>query len=172
MVYKMEIAMNTLKTACVIGIVLISVCFQGCCLSNNKEAKMTRELGVKAYSYIEPAQLDELLKDLVQKAITGGDYDIDKYIYVHKLIHNATNGELIGDYDVELLKGLGDARFMKALKRQNRELQWNLCGSLLRFYWNVDGWKEQYDAAKARPEYQYPKTKKYVFELSKSWYKD
>lgn len=157
------------KSISIITLTLISVFFQGCCLSNNKEAKMTRELGEKAYAYIESQQLYELLNDLVQKAIKGSDYDIDKYIYVRNLVHDESYRELFEVFDVRLLKGLGDEQFLRALKRQDRELQDNVCNSLMRDQWNVDD-DEQYKAAKERPEYDYPKTKTYVFELSKSWF--
>jgi len=156
----------------IITVTLISVCFQGCYFSNNKEAKMTRELGEKAYSYIGSSELYELFNDLVQKAIKGNDYDIDKYIYVRNLVHDESYRELFEVFDVRLLKGLGDEQFLRALKRQDRELQDNVCNSLMRDQWNVDGYEEEYNVAKARPEYKYPKTKKYVFELSKSWYTD
>jgi uncharacterized protein YijF (DUF1287 family) len=133
---------------------------------------MTRELGEKAYSYIGSSQLYELFNDLIQKAIKGNDYDIDKYIYVRNLVHDASYRELFEVFDVRLLKGLGDEQFLRALKRQDRELQDNVCSSLMRDQWNVDAYEEEFNAAKARSEYEYPKTKEYVFELSKSWYKD
>lgn len=160
------------KSISLIVIAFISFYFQGCCSDCQKQMRMNKELGEMAYSYVHSPQLDRLLKDLVQKAIEGGDYDIDKYIYVRNLIHNEYDRELFEDYDVELLKGLGDVRFLKALKRQDGDSQDDICGSLMRYQWNVDGWKEQYDAAKVQPELEYPKTKEYVFELSKSWYRN
>jgi hypothetical protein len=162
--------MNYIKGICTVVIALVSMYFQGCCSDCYKQIRINKELGEKAYAYLESSQVDRLLKDLVQKAIKGGDYDIDKYIYVRNLILDASYRELYEDYDVDLLKGLGDDQFLKALKRQDRELQGNVCGSLLRYQWNIDADDEEYDAAKIRPEHDYPKTKAYVFALTKSWF--
>jgi hypothetical protein len=154
-----------------IAIALVTVFFQGCCSDCQKQLRINKELGEMAYSSLDYSEMDELLNKLIKKAIKGSDCDIDKYIYVRTLIHD--DGYYgFEDRDVELLKGLGDVRFLESLKRQDRELQDDVCGNLMRYQWNIDADDEAYDAAKARPEYEYPKTKEYVFELSKSWYKD
>jgi hypothetical protein len=168
----MEVFMNNTKNICMIVIALVTMYFQGCCSDCQKQVKINKELSEMAYAYVHSPQLDRLLKDLVQEAIKGNDYNIDKYIYVRKLIHNEHDQELFEDYDVDLLKGLGDVRFLKALKRQDGDSQDDVCGSLMRYQWHIDADEEEYNAAKERPEYDYPKTKVYVFELTYSWYKD
>lgn len=163
--------MSYVKIICIVLIVLVSMYIQGCCSDCQKQVRMNKELGEMAYAYVHPPQLDRLLEDLVKEAINGSDYSIDKYIYARTLIQNDADIELLEDYDVQLLKGLGDERFLTALKRQDRELQDDVCDSLLRGQWHVDD-GDMYKEAKKQPEYEYPKTKVHVFELSKSWFRN
>lgn len=146
-------------------ITLIAVYLQGCCSDCYKQVKINKELGERAYSQLDYSQLDKLLDEYLKKAIEGSDYDIDKYIYVRNLIRDEGYYGF-EDRDVELLKKLGDIRFLRALKRQDRELQGNMCSILIRYQWNVDD-SDMYKEAKKRPEYEYPKTKDFVFELLK-----
>jgi len=131
MAYRMEIAMNNLKIICAIGIMSISACFQGCCSDCYRQKEMYRELGDMAYAALDNPQRDELLNELIEKAINGKNYDFDKYIYVRTLIHDQGYYGF-EDRDVELLRGLGDKRFLCALKRQDGELQGRVCSNLIR----------------------------------------
>jgi len=148
-------------TAAFIGMLFGCGC-SNCC----KERRIYKGIAEYGIGKLSVPQTETVFDWLIGDVKRGKKDAIDKCFFMHTVFREAYKAELLEDFDVALLHALGDEPYLQALKKQPREIQGSAASSLIRYQWNVDD-EDQFVQALSLREAQYPKTKEYVFRLSR-----